>query len=181
MLARGCCRSCRPDYRRATREVGGVYKNDAGKWCCKCDGCNAEQAYTRVDHARQSAEQGWMCRKCAAAAKRFANNRPIGDRARVFNRFRKAAADRGIAWGLTEVDMFSSYDGVCAMTGWPISLAYGSQTASLDRVDSARGYEPGNIQWVHVMVNMCKNKYSQADFVRMCVDVAKTAGGGSVK
>jgi len=61
------------------------------------------------------------------------------------------------------------------MTGWPISLAYGAQTASLDRVDSRKGYVVGNIQWVHSMVNMSKNKYPQDKFIEMCRAVTQRA------
>jgi len=51
-------------------------------------------------------------------------------------------------------------------------MTYANCTASFDRIDSSTGYEKGNIQWVHVMVNMCKNKYSQDRFVEMCKAVA---------
>jgi hypothetical protein len=51
-------------------------------------------------------------------------------------------------------------------------MSYANCTASLDRIDSSNGYEVGNIQWVHVMVNMCKNKYAQDVFVKMCKSVA---------
>ena len=70
------------------------------------------------------------------------------------------------------------------MTGWPTSLGYGEQTASLDRIDSHKGYVVGNTQWVHTMVNMCKNKYAHAKFVEMCqavADKAKWSEGGKVK
>ena len=69
--------------------------------------------------------------------------------------------------------MYVTYDGLCRLTGWPISLAYGQSTASLDRKNSKLGYEAGNIQWVHVMVNMCKNKYDEALFVEMCCAIAE--------
>jgi hypothetical protein len=51
-------------------------------------------------------------------------------------------------------------------------MTYADQTASLDRIDSSKGYEIDNIQWVHVMVNMCKNKYPQDKFVEMCKAIA---------
>lgn len=51
-------------------------------------------------------------------------------------------------------------------------MEYGNCTASFDRIDSSEGYTQGNVQWVHTMVNMCKNKYPQVDFIQMCKAVA---------
>lgn len=51
-------------------------------------------------------------------------------------------------------------------------MEYGKCTASLDRIDSGQGYTNSNIQWVHSMVNMCKNKYPQDKFIEMCRAVA---------
>ena len=42
---------------------------------------------------------------------------------------------------------------------------------SLDRVDSSKGYIEGNVQWVHKMVNMSKQQYTQEEFIEMCTAV----------
>lgn len=42
------------------------------------------------------------------------------------------------------------------------------KTASLDRIDSSRGYYIGNIHWVHKDVNRMKNKFNIDYFVYMC-------------
>lgn len=68
--------------------------------------------------------------------------------------------------------MFEPYTGTCALTGWEISISYDSRTASLDRIDNSKGYIKGNIQWVHTMVNMCRNKYTLEKFIEMCKSVA---------
>lgn len=43
---------------------------------------------------------------------------------------------------------------------------------SLDRIDSSRGYEVGNVQWVTKYVNWAKNDLSQEDFINLCIAVA---------
>jgi hypothetical protein len=91
----------------------------------------------------------------------------------VYNKFSKAANDRGIDWRLSVDEMYECFNGYCNMTGWEISIKYSNQTASLDRIDSSIGYVKGNIQWVHKMVNMCKQHNSQDKFIEMCVSVAK--------
>lgn len=69
--------------------------------------------------------------------------------------------------------MYACFDGKCALTGWEISIEWTSQTASLDRINNEQGYTPSNIQWVHTMVNMSRNKYTLERFVDMCCAVAK--------
>lgn len=63
-------------------------------------------------------------------------------------------------------DIFIQQNGRCALTKLPISL-YDS-TASLDRIDSSKGYVVGNVQWVHKDVNIMKNGYSLEYFVGVC-------------
>lgn len=172
MLGRGSCRHCKKDYRSVDGGEFSIYRRHDGRWCSVCSGCGKEQAYTRKSHAKQSSLGDRQCRPCAAAAKKFSANRPVGDRTRVFNKFRKAAARRGIPWDLTEEQMYERYNGRCSMTNWPISLRLGDSTASLDRINSRGEYTPGNVQWVHSMVNMSKRHYSQEDFVEMCRAVA---------
>lgn len=172
MLENAKCRYCRPNYQLVVEENLPIYKRADGRWCCLCSGCNKEQAYTRKDHAKQSYLGDWQCKKCTAQAKGFSKNLPIGDRKRLFHRFQKTAKDRGLVWDLTEEQMYANYDGTCNLTGWSIGISYTDKTASLDRIDSSKGYIVGNIQWVHKMVNMTKNVYSQDKFIEMCKAVA---------
>lgn len=88
----------------------------------------------------------------------------------MFNKFSKSAKNRGIDWCLSLDQFGSEFTGRCALTEWEISMK--DQTASLDRIDNGRGYEVDNVQWVHSMVNMSKNKYPQDQFIKMCVAVA---------
>jgi hypothetical protein len=97
---------------------------------------------------------------------------PVGDEMRSYNKFRKSANSRGIEWNLDFKEFMGCYTGECALTGWKLSMTYSDCTASFDRIDSSKPYELGNVQWVHAMVNMCKNKYSQDKFIAMCRAVA---------
>lgn len=162
-LVRGNCKSCKKDYR-----ASNVDKNERGQWVSQCPKCGAEQVYTRQNHAKSSTAEGWLCRTCATSSK----NSHVGAEKRLYNKFRKSANNRKISWGITFEEFVGCYTGRCALTGWALSMDYASCTASFDRIDSTRAYEMGNVQWVHTMVNMCKNKYPQAKFVVMCEAVA---------
>lgn len=54
----------------------------------------------------------------------------------------------------------------CLLSGLDISFEEG--TASLDRIDSSKGYIEGNVQWVHRFINFMKQEMTQEDFLRYC-------------
>ena len=63
----------------------------------------------------------------------------------------------------------------CALSGIDISfpnkirdLHFGKATASLDRIDSSKGYIKGNVQWVHKDVNNMKQSLSNKQFLEWC-------------
>lgn len=75
--------------------------------------------------------------------------------------------------------------GVCAYTGWimdiPPTTGYDNyelspQTASLDRIDSAKGYTADNVHFVCFMANVAKNKFPEKDLIDFCHAVAKNRG-----
>lgn len=72
-------------------------------------------------------------------------------------------------------ELFQQQNGKCKLTGLDLyfaknqkELSEGKNTASLDRIDSKKGYIVGNVQWVHVDVNYMKQEYSQEYFIQMC-------------
>jgi len=64
----------------------------------------------------------------------------------------------------------------CALSG--IDLVFKSpdikKTASLNRIDSSKGYTLDNIQWVHKRVNLMKMSLSQEEFIYFCNKISKT-------
>jgi hypothetical protein len=75
-------------------------------------------------------------------------------------------------------ELYQKQEGKCALSGLPIffpATNKGEFTASLDRIDSSKGYIEGNVQWVHKDINIMKNKFPQDYFIKICKLVA---GGG---
>jgi hypothetical protein len=75
-------------------------------------------------------------------------------------------------------ELFLKQNRKCAITGIPLSFAPNLEklskgTASLDRIDSNKGYTEDNVQWVHKTINMMKNKLSMSEFIAMCKLVSK--------
>jgi len=75
------------------------------------------------------------------------------------------------AWSL-----FLKQNRKCAISGLPLTFHSASKVwdgnASLDRIDSTKGYVSGNIQWLHKDINWMKQDYSQREFVNYCRAVA---------
>lgn len=79
--------------------------------------------------------------------------------------------DAKYLWGL-----FKRQRGLCALSGMVLTMprfTRDTKTASLDRIDSSRGYVRGNVQWVHKDVNRMKNTFEQRYFIEMCQRIAK--------
>jgi len=72
---------------------------------------------------------------------------------------------------------FKKQKGLCRFTKLPLSFDHkknpGSVQASLDRIDSSKGYIPGNIQWVAGFVNTMKLALSDKEFIMWCKLIAK--------
>ena len=63
----------------------------------------------------------------------------------------------------------------CAYTGIDLQVVdtpKGESNASVDRIDSDKGYEIGNVQWVYKPINIMKNGLSDSDFKNLCCKVA---------
>lgn len=71
-------------------------------------------------------------------------------------------------------DLYLKQNGLCALTKLPIGFGKWNErpTASLDRIDNSKGYELGNVQWVHKDVNIMRNVYSVDYFIKICELVA---------
>lgn len=82
---------------------------------------------------------------------------------------------REYAWNL-----FLQQERKCIYSGlelnFPIhykELQSSNYTASLDRIDSSKGYIEGNVQWVHKWVNVMKNQLSHDCFIGLCSLIAQ--------
>jgi hypothetical protein len=157
----------------------GVYRGDCGRWYKPCPSCGVEQSYLRRNYAILSFNENKMCKACSNSIPENNSHKGwIKDVLRLSfaRKYEFNALLRDISWDLSYeylADLLIEQDFKCALTGWDIdAMSVGGNTASLDRVDSLIGYEVGNVQWVHKMVNMCKQQYSQERFIYMCSAVS---------
>jgi hypothetical protein len=168
-----------PDPIKLPKEVT---KGSDGRWYKACPSCGVSCSYLRRNYAYLSYKEGKTCKKCSNSIPE--NNSHKGwylDVLRISfaRKYEVNAKLRGFSWDIEYeylAQLLIDQDFKCALTGWDIqAMGIGNNTASLDRIDSSLGYTPDNVQWVHKMVNMCKQQYSQDDFVDMCNAVSQHA------
>jgi hypothetical protein len=72
-------------------------------------------------------------------------------------------------------NLFIKQNGKCYYCNKKIILSNktSEKTASLDRIDSSKGYIEGNVQWVRKDINIMKNIYSHSHFVNTCKEIAE--------
>lgn len=68
-------------------------------------------------------------------------------------------------------NLLAKQNNKCIFSGLEISLS--NATASLDRIDSSKGYTEDNVQWVHKDVNFMKHKMNNQEFIEMCKLITK--------
>lgn len=71
-------------------------------------------------------------------------------------------------------NLFIKQNKLCVYSRLPINFArdckrnWKNQTASLDRINSEKGYIKGNVQWVHKDINFIKYNLSEQEFIKIC-------------
>lgn len=94
---------------------------------------------------------------------------------------RLMAKDRNLEFELTNEYMwrlFQDQQKKCKLSG--ILLEFGrrqKRTASLDRIDSSKGYIEGNVQWVHKDINRMKNHFNNGYFISICKLISENNKG----
>ena len=137
----------------------------------RCKKCTSIQNLRRLD-ANPAAKQ--LNKERAALWQR---NNPIRYR---WLQAKNRAARKDLEFSITESDILSLYDkqnGLCAYTGLQLSLdcsEFDLQSASIDRVDSSKGYILDNVVLCCVVVNTMKNDLSTDQFKTFIVALYET-------
>lgn len=155
------------------RDAPIVYANGNTKerWLVKCD-CGRE-------YSTSGLHKNVRCRRCFLKEQRTKNtvcgtiwyNIKYGAKIRNFSISKDVT--REYLWKL-----YLKQNGACAISGRKIFLPDSDTsnqdvTASLDRINSSKGYVVGNVQWVHKYINRMKWELSQSRFIEICKLVVK--------
>jgi hypothetical protein len=163
-------------------KFNGRNKHNTRQWLCQCK-CGSQRLFTTcyIIGAYKNRTKNSMCGKCRYTTTEMdarTNKVPPA----LWNKLLHIAKRRNIEVKITKnqaTKKFIQQGCKCSLTGIPLyftklSAYYWKYTnASLDRIDSNKGYTLDNVQWVEKRINMMKQVYSQADFINLCKLVAK--------
>jgi len=155
-------------------------KKDNAYWICRCRRCGLEKS-VNGSHLRRG--KSLSCRKCSESKHKGRLNSRIWHRMLWHAKKRQIPVDLGDAKEARRYLydlLYKTQRCRCALTGLPIGLSntiagdqHGETTASIDRVDSSKGYTKDNVQWVHKWVNAMKWDLSQDEFITLCEAVVR--------
>ena len=156
-------------------------ENHRSYWNCKCE-CGTEKIIRGTDMTSSGTKS------CGCLHKRNGNKSPLfrgcgeihGERWYEITRREKSkklefTITLDYVWNL-----FLKQERKCALSGIQLvfseSVRERSGTASLDRIDSSKGYVEGNVQWVHKDINNMKQHYDQNYFIELCRKIVAHSG-----
>lgn len=144
-------------------------------WQCKCICGTIFERYNYEIHLYKGCGCSRDITKCA-----YLTNT-------VFGYIKRRAEKSKIEFNLTKEylnQLFIDQNFKCAISKLPIQLTHGrynsNKTASLDRIDSTKGYVEGNVWWTHKYINIMKNSHSMEMFVQLCKIVVENYGSSVV-
>lgn len=152
-------------------------------WKCKCDCGNIKNFTTTC--LRYSKSCGCLNHRTGPNSSEWTGYGEISggywDNLKQRNKYKKFEFSITIEeiW-----ELFLKQDRKCVFSGIELKFTTnhrnkkGDQTASLDRIDSSKGYITGNIQWVHKRINMMKQSMKDEDFINWCRLIAKNRENG---
>lgn len=144
-------------------------------WLCKCD-CGNEKI---VALSSLTCGNTKSC-GCLFKEKVYKGYKDLGGQ--QWSRIKHQAKMRNLNVDITIKDaweLFEKQDRKCALSGLPIELksnykgVESNNTASLDRIDNSNGYTIDNVQWVHKIINIMRNRLSVDEFIMYCRKVSE--------
>lgn len=138
-------------------------------WECECD-CG-ERSFVRLGDLLR--KDGRALKSCGCDRTPPRERSPVwmgcGEvSSKYYSTIKSRCKTKGIPLEVTIEDIADLYDKqrrTCALTGWEIQAG---ETASLDRIDSSKGYEKDNVQWVHKDINRFKSNFTLEEMYEMC-------------
>lgn len=177
------CKSCHKTYRKehyqknkekVLSQVREYNKNNPEKIrkksgrkypsICRREGCSNTSYLTKKEAG--VGKQRYCSVKCSSLANRVSPFR------RQFYNIKKGAEVRNKEFNLSIEfleKLIEDQDHKCAITNIPISVKHITEdttlydTASLDRIDSSKGYTEDNVQWVVLGINYMKLNFPEED------------------
>lgn len=147
------------------------------RWNCICK-CGVN--FTATTSSLKRGQKGcYLCRNKYISESKW---KGVGEISMDFySSIKRHAKSRNLEFNLSIEylwNLFILQDRKCALSGVELyfpkrRVINSKKTASLDRIDSLKGYIEGNVQFVHKYINIMKQDFSQQEYKKWCILVAK--------
>lgn len=179
-------RTRKPSTKDECNDIGEELQLKITKWYKKCSNntCETIIYYSRSDGLARAKYENTECRKCS-------NNKlgPLGYRWKGYNELSKTkftaiqygALERHHEFDITMQQMYDAFieqQQICKLSGVGLPDI---NKASLDRIDSTKGYTIDNIQWTNKYVNYMKRDMTDEEFWNWCIVIADFARSSANK
>lgn len=152
----------------------GISDINGKKWICECDcGKIITVSASLLNQRNKRSIKSCGCKRYEKLKK---GTKDISGT--YLSSIQNSAKHRGIEFNVSPEYLqllWEKQNGKCYLSGLDIKLInkrnFQGQTASLDRIDSSKGYIEGNIQWVHRDINNMKSSMSDEKFIWLCEEV----------
>lgn len=150
------------------------------KWLCQCNNCKYQKIISE-HHLLHRPRTSKYCTKCSPrlSGTKHYNWKGYGEISSAYwFGVVKGAKDRNIEFNLTieeAWEIFEKQEGKCVFTGKKLKHqrhgVNNSKNASIDRIDSSKGYSKDNIQWTEARINIMKKQYSNQEFLEIIKEI----------
>lgn len=155
-------------------------KNHKAFWRVRCEPCNNEFIKCGTDIKRGKIKNCGCLKNKKEKNGNWKGHQDIWGK--TISHYEFFAKKRNIYFDLNIESVWEIYlkqNKKCPYTG--LDLVLKSKTsksrtplnASLDRIDSSKGYTKDNVQWVYKKVNIIKNTLTHKEFIELCNLIAK--------
>lgn len=166
------CETCKTKFKRRVAEVNRNKKKGLRVFCKQTCAANHSSNLERIKQRQWTTE-----------------NHPRGhiktkDEFSDFRWYMKMIKQRRRVYDV-DLDylkqLWETQKGICPLTGWELVLKSHTYRpneklqiyhASLDRIDSNKGYIKGNVRFISVMGNMAKNSWNDEELIEFCKAVS---------
>lgn len=140
-------------------------------WLCRCDCGKLTSKATAL--LTKGKVQGCSCHLNLRGSKNHNWTGYEEISGTLWKQIKNCAKVRNLKLSITIEYIWSLYknqNGKCALSA--MNINFNDKTASLDRIDSNKGYIKGNVQWVHKDINKIKSNLKEDYFINLCTKVA---------
>jgi hypothetical protein len=159
--------------------------------CTQCNEFKDFSCFGKSNQPKNTYKLTYLCKECAKNKVHEYRNTEAGFWVGVWNNLTQSAKTRKIDVEVTKediVNLWNKQQGLCAITKLPMQKVKAQRTtrsrcmnqfrASVDRIDSEKGYVKGNIRMVCAYVNVMKLDQTDEQLKFWCNAILKGMNNG---